>query len=81
MLKKLKRWFHMTFVSFFYGMKGADEAIVNPSTSESGEITQKQDLKGNVFSEMLQEQQKPLLNWHRYTKMLISLLYLLVVVK
>ena len=54
MLKKLKRWFRLTFASFFYGMKGADDAIINPATaSDSEEVNQKQELKGNVFSEML----------------------------
>ncbi len=58
MLKKFGRNLRLGIASLFYGMKGANDTIINPATtSSSEEVNQKQELKGNVFSEMLQEQE------------------------
>ena len=50
---KIKRWFHLAFIGLFYGMKGAEDTIINAESEATSEINQKQELKGNVFQEML----------------------------
>lgn len=56
-LKKVGRNIRMFFIGFFYGMKGADDKLLSPVSSDGEEVNKKVELGGNVYQEMLNQQE------------------------
>ena len=55
--KRVTRNVRMFVVGFFYGMKGADTTMMSPVSSDGEEVTKKIEKGGNVYQEMLNEQE------------------------
>ena len=55
--KRVTRNIRMFVVGFFYGMRGADTTIMSPVSSDGEEVTKKIEKGGNVYQEMLNEQE------------------------
>ncbi len=56
-LNKLSLWFKLLIHGFFFGLRGADQVMSQQSSGDMDEINHKIDLSGNVFNEMLQQEE------------------------